>query len=142
MDERGSRDAPLSLCSLSFFFFSLSLSLSSPLNSAFPIFRDAASATTASPVVTDSWDFSLSKIYREMGGVDEKRDVSAVEEEKATPSAEAAAPATGGEEAAAEETGKQHGDEEDTGAQIAPIVKLEEVVISTGEENEDVLLDM
>jgi hypothetical protein len=142
MDERGSRDAPLSLCSLSFFFFSLSLSLSSPLNSAFPIFRDAASATTASPVVTDSWDFSLSKIYREMGGVDEKRDVSAVEEEKATPSAEAAAPATGGEEAAAEETGKQHGDEEDTGAQIAPIVKLEEVVISTGEENEDVLLDI
>ncbi|CAK9257013.1 unnamed protein product [Sphagnum jensenii] len=77
-----------------------------------------------------------------MAGVDEKRDVSAAEEEKATPSAEAAAPATGGEEAAAEEAGKQHGDEEDTGAQIAPIVKLEEVVISTGEENEDVLLDI
>jgi hypothetical protein len=92
--------------------------------------------------VTDSWDFSLTKIYQEMAGADEKRDVSAVEEEKATPSAEAAAPATGGEEAAAEEAGKQHGDEEDTGAQIAPIVKLEEVVISTGEENEDVLLDM
>jgi hypothetical protein len=85
--------------------------------------------------VTDSWDFSLTKIYQEMAGVDEKR-------EKATPSAEAAAPVTGGEEAAAEEAGKQHGDEEDTGAQIAPIVKLEEVVISTGEENEDVLLDM
>ena len=33
-------------------------------------------------------------------------------------------------------------EEEDTGAQIAPIVKLEEVAISTGEENEDVLLDM
>jgi hypothetical protein len=93
--------------------------------------------------VTHSWDFSLTKVYQEMAGVDEKRDVSAVEEEKATPSAEAAAPATGGEEAvAAEEAGKQHGDEEDTGAQIAPIVKLEEVVISTGEENEDVLLDM
>jgi len=92
--------------------------------------------------VTDSWDFSLTKIYQEMAGVDEKRDVSAAEEEKATPSAEAAAPATGGEEAAAEEAGKQHGDEEDTGAQIAPIVKLEEVVISTGEENEDVLLDI
>jgi Ran-binding protein 1 len=44
-------------------------------------------------------------------------------------------------EETAEEAGK-HGDEEDTGAQIAPIVKLEEVVISTGEENEDVLLDM
>jgi hypothetical protein len=85
--------------------------------------------------VTDSWDFSLTKIYQEMAGVDEKR-------EKATPSAEAAAPVTGGEEAAAEEAGKQHGDEEDTGAQIAPIVKLEEVVISTGEENEDVLLDI
>jgi hypothetical protein len=92
--------------------------------------------------VTDSWDFSLTKIYQEMAGVDEKRDVSAAEEEKATPSAEAAAPATGGEEAAAEDAGKQHGDEEDTGAQIAPIVKLEEVVISTGEENEDVLLDI
>jgi Ran-binding protein 1 len=34
------------------------------------------------------------------------------------------------------------GEEEDTGAQIAPIVKLEEVAISTGEENEDVLIDM
>jgi Ran-binding protein 1 len=34
------------------------------------------------------------------------------------------------------------GEEEDTGAQIAPIVKLEEVAISTGKENEDVLIDM
>ncbi|KAG0579902.1 hypothetical protein M758_4G134400 [Ceratodon purpureus] len=34
------------------------------------------------------------------------------------------------------------GEEEDTGAQIAPIIKLEEVAISTGEENEDVLVDM
>lgn len=34
------------------------------------------------------------------------------------------------------------GEEEDTGAQIAPIVKLEEIAISTGEENEDVLIDM
>ncbi|KAH9328999.1 hypothetical protein KI387_001107 [Taxus chinensis] len=32
--------------------------------------------------------------------------------------------------------------EEDTGAQVAPIVKLEEVAVTTGEENEDVLLDM
>lgn len=41
-----------------------------------------------------------------------------------------------------EETAKVAGEEEDTGAQIAPIVKLEEVAISTGEENEDVLIDM
>uniref|UniRef100_A0A0D6R0V4 RanBD1 domain-containing protein n=1 Tax=Araucaria cunninghamii TaxID=56994 RepID=A0A0D6R0V4_ARACU len=33
-------------------------------------------------------------------------------------------------------------EDEDTGAQIAPIVKLEEVAVSTGEEEEDVLLDM
>jgi len=70
-----------------------------------------------------------------MAAVVEEKDVSGVEE-KATPSV---AP-TAAEETA-EEAGK-HGDEEDTGAQIAPIVKLEEVVISTGEENEDVLLDM
>lgn len=41
-----------------------------------------------------------------------------------------------------EETSKVAGEEEDTGAQIAPIVKLEEVAISTGEENEDVLIDL
>ncbi|KAK3010179.1 hypothetical protein RJ639_010764 [Escallonia herrerae] len=34
------------------------------------------------------------------------------------------------------------GEEEDTGAQVAPIVRLEEVAISTGEENEDVILDL
>ncbi|XP_020108100.1 ran-binding protein 1 homolog a [Ananas comosus] len=34
------------------------------------------------------------------------------------------------------------GDDEDTGAQVAPIVKLEEVAVTTGEEEEDVLLDM
>ena len=34
------------------------------------------------------------------------------------------------------------GDDEDTGAQVAPIVKLEEVAVSTGEEDEDVLLDL
>ncbi|KAK2988778.1 hypothetical protein RJ640_025937 [Escallonia rubra] len=34
------------------------------------------------------------------------------------------------------------GDEEDTGAQVAPIVRLEEVAISTGEEDEDVILDL
>ncbi|KAL5202995.1 hypothetical protein ABZP36_013947 [Zizania latifolia] len=33
-------------------------------------------------------------------------------------------------------------EEEDTGAQVAPIVRLEEVAITTGEEDEDVLLDM
>ncbi|VAH89865.1 unnamed protein product [Triticum turgidum subsp. durum] len=41
-----------------------------------------------------------------------------------------------------EEEAAAAGEEEDTGAQIAPIVKLEEVAITTGEEDEDVLLDM
>ncbi|EFJ35962.1 hypothetical protein SELMODRAFT_165523 [Selaginella moellendorffii] len=44
--------------------------------------------------------------------------------------------------AAAEEHGAGAGEEEDTGAQIAPIVRLEEVAVKTGEENEEVLLDM
>lgn len=76
---------------------------------------------------------------KDMAGVEEK-DVSGVEEEKETPSTapDAAAATAGGEE----EEARKHGDEEDTGAQIAPIVKLQEVSISTGEENEDVLLDM
>ncbi|KAL5997436.1 Ran-binding protein 1 c [Asimina triloba] len=34
------------------------------------------------------------------------------------------------------------GKDEDTKAQVAPIVKLEEVAVSTGEEEEDVLLDL
>ncbi|KAK6786003.1 hypothetical protein RDI58_014528 [Solanum bulbocastanum] len=33
-------------------------------------------------------------------------------------------------------------DDEDTGAQVAPIVRLEEVAVSTGEENEDPLIDL
>ena len=33
-------------------------------------------------------------------------------------------------------------DDEDTGAQVAPIVKLEEVAASTGEEDEDPMLDL
>ncbi|KAM7261547.1 hypothetical protein ACFE04_020624 [Oxalis oulophora] len=33
-------------------------------------------------------------------------------------------------------------DDEDTGGQIAPIIKLEEVAVYTGEENEDALLDL
>ncbi|XP_009789410.1 ran-binding protein 1 homolog c-like [Nicotiana tabacum] len=33
-------------------------------------------------------------------------------------------------------------DDEDTGAQVAPIVKLEEVTVSTGEENEDAIVDL
>ncbi|XP_076957244.1 ran-binding protein 1 homolog a-like [Bidens hawaiensis] len=33
-------------------------------------------------------------------------------------------------------------EEEDTGAQIAPIIKLEEVAVSTGEEDEDAILDL
>jgi hypothetical protein len=34
------------------------------------------------------------------------------------------------------------GEEEDTGAHVAPIVRLEEVSVTTGEEDEVVLLDM
>ncbi|WCJ28059.1 Ran-specific GTPase-activating protein 1 [Euphorbia peplus] len=41
-----------------------------------------------------------------------------------------------------EETAPAAGDDEDTGAQVAPIVKLEEVAVSTGEENEDAILDL
>lgn len=33
-------------------------------------------------------------------------------------------------------------EEEDTGAQIAPIVKLEEVAVTTGEEDEEAILDL
>uniref|UniRef100_A0A5B6Z918 RanBD1 domain-containing protein n=1 Tax=Davidia involucrata TaxID=16924 RepID=A0A5B6Z918_DAVIN len=33
-------------------------------------------------------------------------------------------------------------EEEDTGAQVAPIVRLQEVAVTTGEENEDALLDL
>ncbi|XP_051119012.1 ran-binding protein 1 homolog c-like [Andrographis paniculata] len=37
---------------------------------------------------------------------------------------------------------KPSAEDEDTGAQVAPIVKLQEVAVTTGEENEDVLLDL
>ncbi|KAL8247823.1 hypothetical protein R6Q59_009039 [Mikania micrantha] len=33
-------------------------------------------------------------------------------------------------------------EDEDTGAQVASIVKLEEVAVSTGEEDEDAILDL
>ncbi|KAJ9565148.1 hypothetical protein OSB04_001114 [Centaurea solstitialis] len=38
-----------------------------------------------------------------------------------------------------EETAAAAAEDEDTGAQIAPIVKLEEVAVTTGEENEDAI---
>ncbi|KAL5062223.1 hypothetical protein RYX36_023960 [Vicia faba] len=34
------------------------------------------------------------------------------------------------------------GDDEGTGAQVIPIIKLEEVVVSTGEEEEEAILDL
>lgn len=34
------------------------------------------------------------------------------------------------------------GEDEDTGAQVAPIVKLEAVDVTTGEEDEDAVLDL
>lgn len=33
-------------------------------------------------------------------------------------------------------------EDEDTGAEVAPIVKLQEVAVTTGEEDEDILLDL
>ncbi|GFZ15555.1 pleckstrin homology (PH) domain superfamily protein [Actinidia rufa] len=41
-----------------------------------------------------------------------------------------------------EATGPTAAEDEDTGAQVAPIVKLQEVAVSTGEEHENVLLDL
>ncbi|XP_020231704.1 ran-binding protein 1 homolog c [Cajanus cajan] len=41
-----------------------------------------------------------------------------------------------------EEEAPAVGDDEDTGAQVAPIVKLEEVAVTTGEEDEDAILDL
>lgn len=41
-----------------------------------------------------------------------------------------------------EEEAPAVGDDEDTGANIAPIVKLEEVAVTTGEEDEDPILDL
>ncbi|NP_001234587.1 Ran binding protein-1 [Solanum lycopersicum] len=46
------------------------------------------------------------------------------------------------EEVEAEVEENPTGDDEDTGAQVAPIVRLQEVAVSTGEENEHVLLDL
>ncbi|XP_011046862.1 PREDICTED: ran-binding protein 1 homolog c-like [Populus euphratica] len=39
-------------------------------------------------------------------------------------------------------TATRAAEDEDTGAQVAPIVKLEEVAVSTGEEDEDAILDL
>ena len=41
-----------------------------------------------------------------------------------------------------EEEATAGGEDEDTGAQIAPIVTLSEIAVTTGEEEEDVLLDL
>ncbi|CAM6119358.1 unnamed protein product [Calypogeia fissa] len=67
-------------------------------------------------------------------------ETSAATATTTTTSEAVAAPSTATAEAG--EDVKAPGDEEDTGAPIAPIVRLEEVAISTGEENEDVLLDL
>lgn len=34
------------------------------------------------------------------------------------------------------------GEDEDTGAQVTPLVKLQEVAVTTGEEEEDAILDL
>ncbi|KAM0941244.1 putative Ran binding domain, PH-like domain superfamily [Dioscorea sansibarensis] len=41
-----------------------------------------------------------------------------------------------------EEEAPEAAEDEDTGAHVAPIVRLEEVAVTTGEEEEDVLLDL
>nr|GMD73287.1 ran-binding protein 1 homolog A-like [Ipomoea batatas] len=41
-----------------------------------------------------------------------------------------------------EEEAAAAAEDEDTGAQVAPIIKLEEVAVTTGEENEDAILDL
>ncbi|CAA0838417.1 Ran-binding protein 1 homolog c [Striga hermonthica] len=41
-----------------------------------------------------------------------------------------------------EDDSKASAEDEDTGAPIAPIVKLQEVYVATGEENEDIILDL
>lgn len=41
-----------------------------------------------------------------------------------------------------EEEAAAGADDEDTGAQVAPIVRLEEVAVITGEEDEDAILDL
>lgn len=41
-----------------------------------------------------------------------------------------------------EEEAAPAGDDEDTGAQVAPIVRLEEVAVTTGEEDETAILDL
>lgn len=45
-------------------------------------------------------------------------------------------------EHAREEEEAAGAEDEDTGAVVAPIVKLEEVAVTTGEENEDAILDL
>lgn len=53
------------------------------------------------------------------------------------------APATKAEEVVNEDEGEEvNKEEEDTGANIAPIVKLEEVAVSTGEEDETALIEL
>ncbi|GER32092.1 Ran binding protein-1 [Striga asiatica] len=46
------------------------------------------------------------------------------------------------EEEEEEDDSKPSAEDEDTGAPIAPIVKLQEVSVATGEENEDIMLDL
>eukprot|EP00271_Cylindrocystis_brebissonii_P013369 TRINITY_DN33141_c0_g1_i1.p1 TRINITY_DN33141_c0_g1~~TRINITY_DN33141_c0_g1_i1.p1 ORF type:complete len:210 (+),score=97.03 TRINITY_DN33141_c0_g1_i1:306-935(+) len=60
------------------------------------------------------------------------------DEDKAEPQEEVAVPAAAGEEG---EDGAK-GEEEDTGAQVAAIVRLEEVAVSSGEEDEETLFDI
>lgn len=46
------------------------------------------------------------------------------------------------QEAEEETAGAAAAEDEDTGAEVAPIVKLQEVAVTTGEEDEIVLLDL
>lgn len=41
-----------------------------------------------------------------------------------------------------DEDSRPSAEDEDTGAQVAPIVQLQEVAVTTGEEDEDIILDL
>eukprot|EP00850_Spirogloea_muscicola_P024042 SM000427S15760 [mRNA] locus=s427:24385:25709:- [translate_table: standard] len=68
--------------------------------------------------------------------------VAPVEEGAGAGAEEGAAPAPGDAEEDGARAAGGGGEEEDTGAQFAPVVKLDEVAVSTGEEDEAILFEI
>ncbi|CAM6103933.1 unnamed protein product [Calypogeia fissa] len=101
--------------------------------------KEETTASTAAPVPATTAAAAAAEEKEEKAS-----EISAATATTTTTSEAVGAPSTATAEARGEagEDVKAPGDEEDTGAPIAPIVRLEEVAISTGEENEDVLLDL